>query len=427
MRQDLCNRHRERHRDRQNARLPDFQRERKDADTLVPTPAFHATNHEITQGPLSPETIKAEDSNYTQLGHFNLSHESVSSPFSYTANHPTDISGTAAITWFSRSTGDHTIPPPRKHPLRSTYVVPGHFPNENERPGSFPTTSSVGFFSPLRPPEAEGYDLNGMQTLSQASPFLDISNFSNTAAIYHNIPQRSIENDFPQQNFNPPQFMLGNVSMPQSQGLDPTFAIPQSNQSAPVSLQNDPSRGNQTYGNEYYEDLTAQAMPFLWGGGGEGYERSPIAMGDNLVNFFFVSQDGPSSLDSSAPQPISTYSDIPPQFLQNQWYPQSNSFFPRTMAVNTILQPTLPEKRISNEKAEKVFQEIQDRFNEREDSATSPVKKKLLEGDRSQDDHLLSTKKMQIYIELFFEQFHLQVPIRKFWRFIESALTHFPI
>lgn len=82
------------------------------------------------------------------------------------------------------------------------------------------------------------------------------------------------------------------------------------------------------------------------------------------------------------------------------------------MAVTSLLDTSLPETILSEEKSQQIVDLIKDRFNEGEHTPVAKQKEALLDGDRNDDSHMLSRKMMQTYIGSYWYNFSEQVPIR---------------
>jgi hypothetical protein len=95
------------------------------------------------------------------------------------------------------------------------------------------------------------------------------------------------------------------------------------------------------------------------------------------------------------------------------FFPPSQQPPHRPMAVTSILDPSLPETVISEEKSQAIIDLIKERFNETDHSPVAKQKEALLEGDRSDDTHMMSRQMMQTYIGSYWYHFSDQVPIRK--------------
>jgi hypothetical protein len=85
------------------------------------------------------------------------------------------------------------------------------------------------------------------------------------------------------------------------------------------------------------------------------------------------------------------------------------------MAVTSLLDSSLPETVLSEEKAQEIIDLIKERFNETDHAPVAKQKEALLEGDRNDDTHMMSRKMMQTYIGSFWWHFHPQLPICKFY------------
>lgn len=86
------------------------------------------------------------------------------------------------------------------------------------------------------------------------------------------------------------------------------------------------------------------------------------------------------------------------------------------MAVTSLLDTSLPETVLSEEKSQQIIDLIKDRFNEGDHTPVAKQKENLLEGDRNVDSHMMSRKMMQTYIGSYWYHFSEQVPIRRLFR-----------
>lgn len=156
--------------------------------------------------------------------------------------------------------------------------------------------------------------------------------------------------------------------------------------------------------------------------GGEGYSRSPFAMADDFAAWLFNdSQFGPGASPMTGqgnPNPNSglssqiglqapyfSYDPLVTNSLPNQPPPV------HPMAVKSILDTSLPESALSEEKRQDLIDLIKDRFNETDHAPVKKQKVDLLEGDRDRNDHVLSLHMMQQYIGAYWLHFHPQLPI----------------
>lgn len=87
------------------------------------------------------------------------------------------------------------------------------------------------------------------------------------------------------------------------------------------------------------------------------------------------------------------------------------------MALTSLLDTSLPETILSEEKSQAIIDLIKERFNETDHAPVARQKEALLEGDRSEDSHMMSRKMMQTYIGSYWYHFSDQVPIRMCQKF----------
>ena len=177
----------------------------------------------------------------------------------------------------------------------------------------------------------------------------------------------------------------------------------------------DPSFVDQS-GNPY-------SMPLF---GGDGYSRSPFAMADDFTAWLFnephVNPSSPGGLrhgsmsvgstafmDDSGSMGRGIYGitndTLSGPANNGQPIPQQN-----LMAVNSILDPALPQVDLSEEKRKDIMDLIENRFTDH-----APVNKQkdafLLDGDKDLDTHVLSLRSLQTYIGSYWYHFHPQMPI----------------
>ncbi|KAF2002258.1 hypothetical protein P154DRAFT_144179 [Amniculicola lignicola CBS 123094] len=158
--------------------------------------------------------------------------------------------------------------------------------------------------------------------------------------------------------------------------------------------------------------------------GGEGYSRSPFAMADDFAAWLFNdSQFGPGASPMGYPtgsgnNPAGSAStQIGLQAPYFNYDPSVAGYFPgapppsHPMAVNSILDTTLPESVLSEEKRKDLLDLIAGRFNETDHAPVKKQREDILEGDKDNDHHVLSLHMMQTYISSFWVHFHPQLPI----------------
>ncbi|KAF4470764.1 hypothetical protein FALBO_2336 [Fusarium albosuccineum] len=93
----------------------------------------------------------------------------------------------------------------------------------------------------------------------------------------------------------------------------------------------------------------------------------------------------------------------------------SLGYFPtapqQVMAVNNLLDQQVPEASISEEKSQELFDFIKERFHDNKHSPSERQWDDILEGDRTNGDHMLSKRMMQAYIGSYWYHFADQMPI----------------
>ncbi|KAJ4363072.1 hypothetical protein N0V83_010192 [Neocucurbitaria cava] len=168
------------------------------------------------------------------------------------------------------------------------------------------------------------------------------------------------------------------------------------------------------------DQTPSYAIPMF---GGEGYSRSPFAMADDFAAWLFNdNQFGPggaspmgypaganpvagASSQIGLQAPYFNYDPSVAGYLSNPAPPA------HPMAVHSILDTTLPETALSEEKRKDLLDLIIGRFNETDHAPVKKQKEEILEGDKDLDHHVLSLHMMQTYISSYWVHFHPQLPI----------------
>ncbi|KAF2733307.1 hypothetical protein EJ04DRAFT_274849 [Polyplosphaeria fusca] len=158
--------------------------------------------------------------------------------------------------------------------------------------------------------------------------------------------------------------------------------------------------------------------------GGEGYSRSPFAMADDFAAWLFNDSNfgpGASPMGYPSGSGVTTgagaSSQIGLQAPYFQYDPSVTGFYntpappSHPMAVNSILDTTLPESVLSEEKRKDLLDLIIGRFNETDHAPVKKQKEEILEGNKEDDHHILSLHMMQTYISSYWVHFHPQLPI----------------
>ncbi|UPX20952.1 uncharacterized protein EKO05_0011161 [Ascochyta rabiei] len=158
--------------------------------------------------------------------------------------------------------------------------------------------------------------------------------------------------------------------------------------------------------------------------GGEGYSRSPFAMADDFAAWLFNDNQSLSGGGSPMGYPtgvvpaIGASSSIGPLQVPYFSYDPSIGGYTNTqpppanpMAVRSMLDTSLPEIALSEEKRRDLIDLIVGRFNEPDHAPVKKQKEEILEGNKDDDHHVLSLHMMQTYISSYWRHFHPQLPI----------------
>ncbi|KAI9848839.1 MAG: hypothetical protein M1837_006355 [Sclerophora amabilis] len=179
------------------------------------------------------------------------------------------------------------------------------------------------------------------------------------------------------------------------------------------STVNDPSSFDQM--------ATPYFTPF--GDGLQGLNRSPFAITDDFATWLFseaqlnnqspIGRAGQGRADGFG-DPVGAQFQ-PSSFVGNEI--SMNDFYPHMipqqhpMAVTSILDTSLPESVLSEEKRKMLIELIESRFNERNHAPVAQLREAVLDGDLDEDNQVLSLRMMQIYIGSYWYHFHPQLPI----------------
>ncbi|KAM0325481.1 hypothetical protein ACHAQA_007468 [Verticillium albo-atrum] len=149
--------------------------------------------------------------------------------------------------------------------------------------------------------------------------------------------------------------------------------------------------------------------------------KSPfVTIPEDFVAYLFNTQQGDASPipgQMVAPGYASNYGDYQNQYSVPYVGTDSNSlgYFPngsnQVMAVTSLLDTNLPEATISEEKSQEIYDIIHGRFHENDQAPALRQRASILEGDRTDNNHMLSKRMMQAYIGSYWVHFNDQVPI----------------
>jgi len=97
-------------------------------------------------------------------------------------------------------------------------------------------------------------------------------------------------------------------------------------------------------------------------------------------------------------------------------------FFPANQQPHHPVAATTPLdtsiSMLSEKKSQAIFDLIMKRFNETDHAPIAEQKETLLKGNHKDDNHMMSRKMMQTYIDSYWYHFSEQVPIRKSQRYL---------
>ncbi|KAF2877659.1 fungal-specific transcription factor domain-containing protein [Massariosphaeria phaeospora] len=171
------------------------------------------------------------------------------------------------------------------------------------------------------------------------------------------------------------------------------------------------------------ETTPSYAMPMF---GGEGYSRSPFAMADDFAAWLFNDSNfGPGASPMGYPAGSgsvggtagSASSQIGLQAPYFNYDPAVAGYYnnpappSHPMAVHSILDTSLPETVLSEDKRKDLLDLIGGRFNETDHAPVKKQKDDIFEGNKDDDSHVLSLHMMQTYISSYWVHFHPQLPI----------------
>lgn len=131
------------------------------------------------------------------------------------------------------------------------------------------------------------------------------------------------------------------------------------------------------------------------------YVTSKFSLGRN-ANKFFISY---GDFQSQYSMPYYANEGAPLGFFPPSNQPQ------QVMSVTNLLDQNLPESLLSEEKSQEIFDFIRERFHEKDQAPVERQRDHILEGDRSDEHHMLSRKMMQAYISSYWVHFSDQIPI----------------
>ncbi|RYP91830.1 hypothetical protein DL770_002086 [Monosporascus sp. CRB-9-2] len=169
------------------------------------------------------------------------------------------------------------------------------------------------------------------------------------------------------------------------------------------------------------DQMAAQTTIPVFGSDGVLNKSPYISIPEDFVAYLFNSgPDGSPTMGHMVPQnQYSSYGDYQNQYSMPYYNTEGGSvgYFPpcnqpqQVMSVTNLLDQNLPESLLSEEKSQELFDFIKERFHEKDHAPVERVRDSILEGDRSEERHMLSRKMMQLYIGSYWIHFSDQVPI----------------
>ncbi|KAK4448095.1 zinc finger protein klf1 [Podospora aff. communis PSN243] len=161
-----------------------------------------------------------------------------------------------------------------------------------------------------------------------------------------------------------------------------------------------------------------QTMPVF--GSESVLNKSPyVGMPEDFMAYLFNTAQGEGSPMTGVPIQGYNYGEFSTNPYNMPYYndPNQMGYFPpstgpqQVMSVTNLLDQNLPESVISDEKSIEIFEFIKERFHENGHAPVERQRDTILEGDRNDDNHMLSRKMMQAYIGSYWLHFSDQVPI----------------
>ncbi|RYP69221.1 hypothetical protein DL769_005336 [Monosporascus sp. CRB-8-3] len=156
------------------------------------------------------------------------------------------------------------------------------------------------------------------------------------------------------------------------------------------------------------DQMTAQTTIPVFGSDGVLNKSPYISIPEDFVAYLFNSgPDGSPTMGHMVPQnQYSSYGDYQNQYNMPYYNTEGGTlgYFPpsnqpqQVMSVTNLLDQNLPESILSEEKSQELFDFIKERFHEKDHAPVERLRDSILEGDRSEEHHMLSRKMMQLYI-----------------------------
>ena len=157
----------------------------------------------------------------------------------------------------------------------------------------------------------------------------------------------------------------------------------------------------------------------------DNHSRSPYAMADDFAAWLFSDPNLSNASPHEVGQGSMTFGQAAFADYTNPMFGAESSHDrgplnvgyiqplppPHTMAVNSILDAGQSPDTLSREKWTQMLDMIIQRFNETDHAPVRKQKEDLLEGDREDENHVLSLRAMKMYINSYWYHFHPQLPV----------------
>ncbi|KAH6612121.1 fungal-specific transcription factor domain-containing protein [Boeremia exigua] len=306
-------------------------------------------------------------------------------------------------------------PPPRPAALsnysggRNSIHSSPHVGNSYQRPELRASTSNMSSYS------TTGSSYSASVTPTQSyTPTAASTSYQNSSSGFQS------QQNFPAFSSLPPPEYPQPTGTPATQGPDTQYYNGTSGQTPMNGVEPTTQLVNGVT-DAMMDQTPSYAIPMF---GGEGYSRSPFAMADDFAAWLFndnqtISGSGsPMAYQGGVVPTGGTQSSIGPLqapyfnydpgvagYMQHQPPPAN------PMAVHAMLDTSLPEIALSEEKRRDLIDLIIGRFNETDHAPVKKQKEDILEGNKDDDHHVLSLHMMQTYISSYWRHFHPQLPI----------------
>ncbi|OTB03726.1 hypothetical protein M426DRAFT_59859 [Hypoxylon sp. CI-4A] len=386
VRLDLCNRHKDRHTAKGSAL------NRKDSLISQSSPVDNVRAPYPTPSAVSPDSDRLGPS-FTQGRGAHYDYQS-----------PKDAIGTPYT--------PITNTPPGAYPHGPPNGVDGYIHPESGYPGSHGARHP--HHSPSGPPRPS------VQTNVNA-PYGVLSPVSTQHGNYHgqlgSTPQSAPISYVTQQNLTPFTLPPSDFAATSAAGMprEPAQAYAPQN----PNDYNDHSHAQSNGEMVLLDQMATQSTLPVFGSDGVLNKSPYVAIPEDFFAYLFNTNDPNGSPQVGHVMQQSQYANYGEQQYGSMSYygTESLGYFPpsnqpqQVMAVTNLLDPNLPESLLSEEKSQEIFDFIKERFHENDAAPVERQRESILDGDRSDENHMLSRKMMQQYIGSYWVHFSDQIPI----------------